>query len=251
MANSARLERAQLVASEMASVSTSQVCRVGPAFSAVTYYKMDISFQRSHNKWTIAKRYSEFYQLRRTLKVLLQRELKRRTSDKALLPLKLLNDALAKAFPRRHLRGDNDAIITERRGALEGFVQLLVKIMCSFPPDYDRDTGAGSLKELHKLLKTFLAFPEEQLHLDAKRTLAILALEDVVVATTSNEVNAVDETAYDCCSICLGDWHEAECADMHTVKLPCGHVFHEECVLDWLNGSAECPLCRSEPLAPR
>ncbi|EQC38777.1 hypothetical protein SDRG_03736 [Saprolegnia diclina VS20] len=246
-ANTARLERAQLVASELATVSTSNVARVGPAYASVTYYRMDIAFKRTPHKWTIAKRYSEFYALRRTLKSLMQRA-KRQPSDKVALPLKLLEDGMAKAFPRRHFRADNAAIIAERRAALEAFVQLLVKIMCSFPPEFDRDARAGLLKDLHDMLKHFLAFPEEQLHLDAKRTLAILALEDVVVAASSDEASTTASVvSEDCCSICLGDWHDVECADMHVVKLPCNHVFHEECVLDWLNGSAECPLCRSEP----
>ncbi|KAF0700747.1 Aste57867_8700 [Aphanomyces stellatus] len=244
-----RLERAQQQSLDAASVQSTQVCRVGDVYSAVTFYKMDISFPKSQNKWTIAKRYSEFYKLRRALALLLKQDKKR--SGPTPLPIKLLEDSMAAAFPRRHLRGDNVAIIDERRQALQGFVQMLVKIMCSFPPTCKEDS---SLKCLQVMLKDFLRFPDEQLHMEAKRTLAILALEDVVVASSTNVIET-ETTSSECCSICLGDWHEADCADMHIVKLPCAHVFHEECVMDWLGVSAECPLCRNDaahaqPLPP-
>ncbi|KAG9414362.1 hypothetical protein AC1031_013561 [Aphanomyces cochlioides] len=246
---SQRLERAQQASLDAASVQSTQVCRVGKdIYSAVTFYKMDISFPRTHNKWTIRKRYSEFYKLRRALALLLKHDKKQSNQRQALpLPLKLLEESLTPAFPRRHLRADNVAIIEERREALQTFVQQLVKIMCAFSPDAKVDV---SLKSLQATLKDFLAFPDEQLHMDAKRTLAILALEDVVVASSTNVIEPETSTS-DCCSICLGEWNEAECADMHIVKLPCAHVFHEECVMDWLAVSSECPLCRTEASNPR
>jgi Tfp pilus assembly ATPase PilU len=33
----------------------------------------------------------------------------------------------------------------------------------------------------------------------------------------------------------------------HTAcKLPCGHIFHPECVSEWLCKQASCPICRYE-----
>jgi len=40
------------------------------------------------------------------------------------------------------------------------------------------------------------------------------------------------------CPICLED-------ENMTIKLPCNHWFHKECILDWFKESDNCPLCRT------
>ncbi|GMH77018.1 hypothetical protein TrST_g5403 [Triparma strigata] len=42
------------------------------------------------------------------------------------------------------------------------------------------------------------------------------------------------------CSICLSDFTEGE----NIRKLPCGHIFHPECVDVWLKRNCSCPACR-------
>jgi E3 ubiquitin-protein ligase RNF115/126 len=44
------------------------------------------------------------------------------------------------------------------------------------------------------------------------------------------------------CPICFNDWELNEEAK----KMPCGHVFHEACLLPWLNTRNSCPICRYE-----
>ena len=44
------------------------------------------------------------------------------------------------------------------------------------------------------------------------------------------------------CSICLTEINEGQ----NTVLLPCGHMFHDECVTKWLKIHNTCPLCRFE-----
>jgi len=46
----------------------------------------------------------------------------------------------------------------------------------------------------------------------------------------------------ECCSICLGHYEEGEVL----VRLPCNHLFHEECVLSWTSNHIRCPLCNIE-----
>lgn len=41
------------------------------------------------------------------------------------------------------------------------------------------------------------------------------------------------------CSICLGEYEEGE----KLVKLPCNHIYHEECVDSWTTNHIRCPLC--------
>lgn len=44
------------------------------------------------------------------------------------------------------------------------------------------------------------------------------------------------------CSICLDELVTGQPA----LRIPCGHLFHEDCVKDWLLKSNECPVCRFE-----
>jgi hypothetical protein len=44
------------------------------------------------------------------------------------------------------------------------------------------------------------------------------------------------------CSICLMEINDGQ----NTILLPCGHMFHEDCVTKWLQIHNTCPLCRFE-----
>jgi hypothetical protein len=59
------------------------------------------------------------------------------------------------------------------------------------------------------------------------------------VKVTAHDIEA-NEGPY--CSISLEEFVIGEQA----VRLPCGHMFNEECILDWLKKSNECPVCRYE-----
>jgi hypothetical protein len=41
------------------------------------------------------------------------------------------------------------------------------------------------------------------------------------------------------CSICLGEYEDGE----EIVQLPCGHLYHEECIDSWTSNHVKCPLC--------
>jgi Ring finger domain len=41
------------------------------------------------------------------------------------------------------------------------------------------------------------------------------------------------------CSICLGEYEDGE----KLVRLPCGHIYHEDCVSSWTTNHTRCPLC--------
>eukprot|EP00906_Rhabdomonas_costata_P037586 RCo052964 len=47
-----------------------------------------------------------------------------------------------------------------------------------------------------------------------------------------------------CCAICLVELRVGD----RGVPLSCGHVFHTECVLQWLASHSTCPQCRKEVL---
>jgi hypothetical protein len=48
-----------------------------------------------------------------------------------------------------------------------------------------------------------------------------------------------------CCSICLSDYEESEVV---RVIPNCGHMFHMDCIDEWLRLHATCPICRTSPL---
>ncbi|GLJ49381.1 hypothetical protein SUGI_1044780 [Cryptomeria japonica] len=49
-----------------------------------------------------------------------------------------------------------------------------------------------------------------------------------------------------CCSICLNDYQESE--DILRLLPDCGHMFHVECIDQWLKLHPTCPMCRTSPL---
>ena len=44
------------------------------------------------------------------------------------------------------------------------------------------------------------------------------------------------------CVICLDNFK----IDEKIIKLPCNHIYHPECIQDWLKDNITCPLCRYE-----
>lgn len=40
------------------------------------------------------------------------------------------------------------------------------------------------------------------------------------------------------CPICLKELEQFK------VFLPCGHAFHSDCILDWIDNKRNCPMCR-------
>ena len=46
------------------------------------------------------------------------------------------------------------------------------------------------------------------------------------------------------CPICLEDFDETK----HIVYLDCQHIYHEDCIIEWINKDPSCPLCRTNSL---
>ena len=251
-----RLQRVYETAKNSLIIST-QVALAASVTAAATTYQMDISFSSTRNEWSIARRYSEFYAVRQQLRRFVKHYKQHYSSGASCpAPLVVLEKALESPFPRRHFRCDNNGIITERRAALELFVQSLVTVTSSILiiADIDATNWCGTTAEakqllvLYTVLRDFLEYPDIQIESEAKLKKAVLSLEDVVVDSRSHVWNNVESiSSSECCSICLSEWGDEECVGMNVVKLPCMHIFHEECLFEWLQGTTHCPMCREEP----
>jgi hypothetical protein len=51
-----------------------------------------------------------------------------------------------------------------------------------------------------------------------------------------------DNLEYPTCSVCISEMAKGE----DTIMVPCGHMFHESCVMKWLQSHNSCPVCRYE-----
>jgi len=47
------------------------------------------------------------------------------------------------------------------------------------------------------------------------------------------------------CSVCKCDFEMSE----ETIQLPCEHLFHSDCISQWLNQASTCPVCRLQLLS--
>lgn len=134
----------------------------------------------------------------------------------------------------------------------------------------DATLGYKILWGIYLDIASFLNVPEHRKEAEYRHAAAILALGDCKVVGSScpsAKVLACTNGDYGCC-ICFDD---GECEGDDTceedtvssasisprteqvkenlfVQLPCGHQFHEDCVIPWLCASVTCPLCR-QPVA--
>lgn len=62
-----------------------------------------------------------------------------------------------------------------------------------------------------------------------------------------DEVAAFLKTSDDQCVICCADYSESPTSPMTLCELPgCSHVFHEDCLKQWLARASNCPICRND-----
>lgn len=54
----------------------------------------------------------------------------------------------------------------------------------------------------------------------------------------SKNNNIVENDDDECCAICYSELNK------DPVKLKCDHIFHSECIKEWVKSSATCPICR-------
>ena len=73
------------------------------------------------------------------------------------------------------------------------------------------------------------------------------APEHLVDALETVKLTAEQIETCGSCSICLDPWTVEEEGSL-AVRLPCSHLFHSDCIKQWLSVRNSCPMCRT-PLA--
>ncbi|KAK4402721.1 E3 ubiquitin-protein ligase [Sesamum angolense] len=84
---------------------------------------------------------------------------------------------------------------------------------------------------------------QEAESLMARRPAKIVNWELQIVAVNGGkDDDGASMMAEESCSICLEEFSDGG----RGTRLPCSHMFHENCVVRWLRGNHVCPLCRYE-----
>lgn len=71
---------------------------------------------------------------------------------------------------------------------------------------------------------------------------AATVIENLTCIECLSEEDLVDECNRECC-ICF---FQHNVGDSGVARLPCGHLFHRKCVVEWLEKKCSCPICRYE-----
>lgn len=69
--------------------------------------------------------------------------------------------------------------------------------------------------------------------------------QEIIEKIKKNKISISDIPDSDnTCSICLEDFSE----DKENIILECKHIYHKDCIIEWINKDTSCPLCRSSSL---
>jgi hypothetical protein len=85
---------------------------------------------------------------------------------------------------------------------------------------------------------------ERDTDLNIRLTQEIVVSPRVVEKIKTNTVDPNILAKDSCCSICLEDFDNTK----NNVYLDCQHIYHEDCIIEWINKDPSCPLCRSNSL---
>ncbi|OQR98766.1 hypothetical protein THRCLA_06678, partial [Thraustotheca clavata] len=185
--------------------------------------------------WGVDRRYSECH----LLKTNLLHAMRRPELREHLAPI------LSFDFPKKH-HLFSKKVVGERKHKLQLFLQCCFEIRTRLyvhtlvyekNPNLKIQSPCG---DLIAGLDTFLAIPMAlQDELRVKCCSLLNLLQQNATRTLSCNQTFLDDGD---CSICLCELID----EIEMVALPCGHVYHRECVLPWLAKDYTCPLCREK-----
>ena len=106
-------------------------------------------------------------------------------------------------------------------------------------PDGDGNQNPGVSDGARAKWKKFeyKALPRDQRESQRRSSYGSVAQGDIVAKPSTG---GGDEEPH--CSICLGEYEEGE--ELST--LPCGHIYHNDCIGSWCSNHTRCPLCNTD-----
>ncbi|OWZ20170.1 hypothetical protein PHMEG_0005454 [Phytophthora megakarya] len=171
-------------------------------------------------KWILPKRYSECYNLHRRFHQGILWGWTCLAHQQAFEPLtRMIQRAAGPDFPRKHLCHDNQAIIRERSQKLANFLLVVLTAYTQLEV-LKRFDGYPHLQWLFRLVEKFLAIPPQW------KSFTVRNFTEMV----TSEENLSRRHPYT--------------TDTTLVTLPCGHAFHDDCIISWFCSNATCPICR-------
>ena len=106
-------------------------------------------------------------------------------------------------------------------------------------PDGENNRTPGVTDEAKAKWETFSFKPEKHKHLIANGYYGSVSTHDDDDLKKSTQLTPLSTEEEPHCSICLGEYEEDEVL----ARLPCGHLFHQECISSWCSNHTRCPLC--------
>jgi len=75
-------------------------------------------------------------------------------------------------------------------------------------------------------------------------SISYIKVLDSTIKKKYEELDETQKSSMDQCAICLNSFTDED----QVVELKCDkkHIFHEQCIKDWLKRKLECPLCKEE-----
>uniref|UniRef100_A0A7S4W1T3 RING-type domain-containing protein n=1 Tax=Ditylum brightwellii TaxID=49249 RepID=A0A7S4W1T3_9STRA len=146
---------------------------------------------------------------------------------------------------RQFVRGGPPSETVEKNAGLEGLTreerrEIVEKIMKIKP--FTKESATSKKLAPHDNCK-HACIPRESLDDDSDQK---NALEEGVLPKKQD--NSQDDHLHDnLCAICLTEYVEGEEV---IVGNSCSHMFHKECVLEWLEKHDICPFCRENMMSP-
>ncbi|KAK1354805.1 RING-type domain-containing protein [Heracleum sosnowskyi] len=61
----------------------------------------------------------------------------------------------------------------------------------------------------------------------------------------SDDEDEINENSTSVCTVCMEGFKSSSSGGGEGKIIPCGHVYHVDCIAKWLSLYSSCPLCRS------